>query len=1164
MGRPEWTDDQLHAIEGRNGTMLVSAAAGSGKTAVLVERVMRRICDPDDPCTVENLLIVTFTRAAAAQMRTKISNGFTERLREDPSNQYLKLQKMKLPCASICTIDAFCSNLVRENYHRLDISPDFTIFDSGKISLLEEKALNDVLTDLCANRPDDFTVLNDLVSTKENDYQLSECIRTLHRIASARTFPEYELEKLCEEYENPLPLLESRWGKTLRDNYLSTLDYASEQLDYYEELLQEDPNLAPTLETLQSDRAKIRNLADRVRRASAWDDIPTGIEFDRLKSPRNYESQVKDAFKTVRDSIKKKITGSSEPFFISEEDHLKDMEAMAPAIRLLTDAAIAYGRRLRQLKDEENGYDFPDILHMVIDLLLENHGGVPVKTDFARELSSNYREILVDEYQDVTATQDSIFYALSDDDRNRFMVGDVKQSIYGFREAMPEIFLNLRKSMTDYNAVDFPARITLSKNFRSRSGITETVNFIFSQIMSEAAGEIEYDEKEFLYAQKKYPDKDEPSAELYLLEGDRKNYLEDQARFVADYIEKAISEGMTVTDGDSERPVTYSDFCILSRSIADTGRAFNTYFESREIPLSVETREDFSESAEVSLILSLLKIISSPANDIPLTAVMLSPVFGFTPDELAEMRIPDRKCSFRTCVANAAKNGNSKAEAFLERIDGLRRLSVIMAIDEFVSVLIDELGLRAIVSAMKNGKSRVSALNTIIGMANNYRSFGGKGLSGFISYVENTEVRNDAAEVSDCVNMCTIHASKGLEYPVVFLVNCERKDNLTDARQKNLIITEKTGIGLKRIVDRTRIDTIPRMACAGEKMKQLKSEKLRVLYVALTRPKEKLVIVASNEDWQSRLAKAGASVRKGVKPDPVSIIGMDNIIDPVLAALLKHPDANQLRVCAGLDSGVAQECPASLKAEIINMKNASEGTGEEKEQAEIEEEEYIDIYNELKEKLSYRYPFSALDGITAKRVASGIGKDNFVDEYFAESKPSFVSAGGISAARRGTATHKFMQYADFAAAGADFASELERLVNEKLMSREETDALDTEAIGKFFSSGLAQRMISSEKLLREYAFTALVPLKEINPEVSAEYAENEKIVVKGVVDCAFEENGKLVIVDYKTDRDDSPESFAEIYGGQLGIYRRCLSAILNKEVSETLIYSFHLGREIRI
>ena len=1163
-----WTVDQQKAIEARKGTLLVSAAAGSGKTAVLVERVIQRICDAENPCGVENLLIVTFTNAAAAQMKDKIHAAIGKKIAANPSDKRLRRQQLMLPFANICTIDSFCIGLVRENFHSLGIAPDFALLDEGKLGLLRNQAVSSVADELYEESSESFISLCELISDKKDDRKLIDAILKLYDLSQAYPFPEKWLRSLAEQFNNPAPIKESLWGKIILSHVEKNIASCISDAEHCIRLLASEPELeAKYRPAFEDDRAMLENMLDSLRNDS-WDDFSVkaaDASFARMATaPRGYTGELKDICKGSRDAYKKRFASITGCVGISEKEHKNDVEGLSPIIEELVSAVIKYGEEFRRLKAEENGADFSDTLHMALELLVEPAENGYVKTPMALALSENYAEILVDEYQDVNKAQDLIFSALSKDENNLFMVGDVKQSIYRFRQAMPEIFLSRRDGMDEYENGNYPAKVTLGKNFRSRNGVTETVNFIFSSLMSRDAGGLDYDKNEFLEAAASYPESSGADTEVCLIETE--DSFPAQAKYVADYIEKAISEGMTFTEGDVQRKASYGDFCVLLRSVKGCSKAFVDELTARGIPVSCEAGESFISSPEIMFMISLLKVIDNPVDDIPLTAVLLSPVFGFTANDLAVMRAENRKCSVYQCVVSAAEGGNVKAKLFLEKTADMRRIASTVSATELIRRLISETGYGAVVSTMKDSAKRRSNLNSFTDLASRYESTGKKGVAGFVRYIDNISKGGikinsggSETETGDSVKIMTIHKSKGLEFPVCFLAACEKKYNELSTKE-DLLIAPESGIGIKNSEGFTKFDTLPRIAAKLEITKAEHSEELRVLYVALTRPKEKLVILASAPDWSKELSKIAANVREDMLIDPFTVMGFTSYAKCILSALIRHPDAHALRNAAGVSSSITMKCTTPLETKIISDKF------EEQEKSELPPPEKADAetVEEIKARLGYIYPYASLEGVVAKRIASKLDSEGIGGEFFASRRPSFVGKDKLTPAQRGTATHRFMQYADYKPAGENIEKELSRLVENGMLTELEADVVDRKAVSAFFAGSLAKRILASEKVYKEYAFTVALPLSEMNPEIPEEEAKGETVVIEGVADCAFVENGELVIIDFKTDKASDESVLIERYKDQLSVYRRCLSEVIGLPVKQTVIYSFSLGKTIEI
>lgn len=1178
----KWTTDQQHAIECCKGSVLVSAAAGSGKTTVLVERVIRRLTDEDNPCSAEDLLIVTFTRAATAQMREKIGTAILKRLSEDPTDRHLRRQYMLLPFAKICTIDSFCNDLVRENFHALGISPDYSLLDNETAVIMKNDVCEAMLERAYEEDSDgSFSGLSDMMSSGSSDEDFAKLIIKMYDISTAYPFPDLWLDSLIEEYSQP-DINKSCWGGIIKKYVCDMLDYCVSSSNDMMAAMESDPIVADAYgAAVQSDINMYAELREKVNRD--WDEALEAFKTVKYMSlgrvPKGYESETKNVVTTARKKLKdllKKVPGI---MCVSSEEHADDMRLLRDPVTKLIELVKQFGREYSAEKDKMNSADFSDILHRALNLLAVSDGsGGYIKTDLARELSSHYVEILVDEYQDINEAQDMIFKAISADENNLFTVGDVKQSIYRFRQAMPEIFLRRRSTTHSFESGKYPLGITLGSNFRSRVGVTSCVNYIFRQLMSTEAGELEYDDSEALNAAAKYPERDTPDCELHVVtdKGNRADTLEAQARYVARYIDRTVREGKTlVTKGGALHPASYGDFCILLRTAKNVSSVYANALSERGIPVFSPETGGFFEAAEISFILSLLRVLDNPVQDIPLAAVMLSPLFGFSAGELADIRASakerleagETEPLYRS-VAASADEGDEKAAAFLKKIESLRRLSLTLSAGELVRRVCEETGFDAIAGAMPDGERRRLNIGLLCDYAEKYEAAGNLGLSGFIRFIDKVaRTSGDLAtaarpsENADIVRIMTVHQSKGLEFPICIFADMQHAFNERD-NTESVLISSSAGLGMKRRTEDgiSVYDTASRRAAVITSERMGRSEEMRVLYVALTRAKENLVMVTSVPNPEKGLAKVAVECGIGERANPFAVLRINNFSDLVLTALMRHPAADELRKLSGVDVPIFLPEKDRFKLKVVVSDSESFMTESANEQKIAAKPVFFD---EVCERLDYSDPRSVLSSVPAKRAASDGSERGINREYFASSRPAFMSSGGLTPAQRGTATHKFMQFSNYAAARADIESELARLVDGGFLSEDEGKAVNVSAAKRFFMSSLAERIFASDNVMREKKFAALFPAKFFYPELTGEAAE-EKIVVQGIADCVFVEDGKLVIVDYKTDTGVDAEALLDRYSAQLGIYREALSQALGMPVKETLLYSFFMNSTVKV
>lgn len=1178
----KWTTDQQHAIECCKGSVLVSAAAGSGKTTVLVERVIRRLTDEDNPCSAEDLLIVTFTRAATAQMREKIGAAILKRLSEDPTDRHLRRQYMLLPFAKICTIDSFCNDLVRENFHALGISPDYSLLDNETAVIMKNDVCEAMLERAYEEDSDgSFSGLSDMMSSGSSDEDFAKLIIKMYDISTAYPFPDLWLDSLIEEYSQP-DINKSCWGVIIKKYVCDMLDYCVSSSNDMMAAMESDSIVADAYgAAVQSDINMYAELREKVNRD--WDEALEAFNTVKYmglgRVPKGYESETKNAVMTARKKLKDLLKKVPNIMCVSSGEHSEDVRLMRGPVTKLIELVKQFGREYSAEKDKMNSADFSDILHRALNLLAVSDGrGGYIKTDLARELSSHYVEILVDEYQDINEAQDMIFKAISADENNLFTVGDVKQSIYRFRQAMPEIFLRRRSTTHSFESGKYPLGITLGSNFRSRVGVTSCVNYIFRQLMSTEAGELEYDDSEALNAAAKYPERDTPDCELHVVtdKGNRADTLEAQARYVARYIDRTVREGkMLVTKGGALHPASYGDFCILLRTAKNVSSVYANALSERGIPVFSPETGGFFEAAEISFILSLLRVLDNPVQDIPLAAVMLSPLFGFSAGELADIRASakerleagETEPLYRS-VAVSADEGDEKAAAFLKKIESLRRLSLTLSAGELVRRVCEETGFDAIAGAMPDGERRRLNIGLLCDYAEKYEAAGNLGLSGFIRFIDKVaRTSGDLAtaarpsENADIVRIMTVHQSKGLEFPICIFADMQHVFNERD-NTESVLISSSAGLGMKRRTEDgiSVYDTASRRAAVITSERMGRSEEMRVLYVALTRAKENLVMVTSVPNPEKGLAKVAVECGIGERANPFAVLRMNNFSDLVLMALVCHPAADELRKLSGIDVPIFLPEKDRFKLKVVVSDSESFMTESANEQKIAAKPVF---FNEVQARLDYSDPRSVLSSVPAKRAASDGSERGINREYFASSRPAFMSSGGLTPAQRGTATHKFMQFSDYAAARADIESELARLVDGGFLSEDEGKAVNIGAAKRFFMSPLAERIFASDNVMREKKFAALFPAKFFYPELTGEAAE-EKIVVQGIADCVFVEDGKLVIVDYKTDTGVDAETLLDRYSAQLGIYREALSQALRMPVKETLLYSFFMNSTVKV
>ena len=1166
---PKWTDDQLKAIKGRNGSLIVSAAAGSGKTAVLVERVIRRLTDTVNRCPADKLVIVTFTRAAAAQMKERIEAALEAEIAKT-ADAWLMQQQLLLQSAKICTVDSFCADVVRENFQEIGISANFAVADSGEQESYSEKALRTVLDEMYSTGGEGFAVLAEILSSGASDKGLEDAIKRIHTIVSSYPFMQDALDNLFKPYFDELPVEQSCWGSFLLEDAAVRLDYCRSLMQSAEDLLADinaDKATVDALSEMVLDEKQMYESLTSLAKEKKWDELVSALNsrsYCRFSAKRNLDAALKADVKIRRDRAKKTADSVAEKFCCTSAEFAEDMALLRPCAAALKSCVSDYADELLKIKKQSEKFDFNDIEHIALDLLVKkDENGIPQKTPLALSLSERFVEIMVDEYQDTNELQDMIFSAISKNEGNMFFVGDVKQSIYRFRQAMPEIFLHRRDSVPAFDGENYPARVNLGANFRSKSNITKAINFVFNQLMSLQLGEIDYNENEQLNAMASgFAEETQTDVEFYLRDASDRI---SEPEFVADYVEKLLASGRLIKDGDVHRPVTPGDICILTR-FKKPMMLYAQALEERGIPAVSFVEGEISCAAEVRMIISLLKILDNPLQDIPLVAVMMSPVFGFNSTQLANIRMGvSRRTPLYRSVVTAANNGDMKCKGFLEKIDSIRRVGIGMGAAELLRRIFDETGILSIAKALSSPEQRVANLYSLLDCASGFDSSGGCGLSAFLRFVEKnkgTGTQYSASESSYAVKVMNTHKSKGLEFPVCILADLS--SGLAHGERSAMSLSRSFGAGLvvKDSLSGKTVKTLPFVACNHESMLRDLSEEVRILYVALTRAKELLVFVGSQSKPAEKAANTKLAFCNGTKAlDYGYAVSVNSALDWLVPVFCRHRDAVELYSLADIDCDRLLLSPDfSLKAECCTEGFAKERSAQAQEEQTSSLPDTV-LAEQIRERMDYVYPYAALSSASSKKLASVFTQEAFDDSFFASSRPAFMNSGGLTAAQKGTLTHKFMQLCDVN--NPDVKAQLERMTAEGKFTEAEIKELKTDELEAFFGSELCRRIQSAESIMREKKFAMLMSVTEVYPDLPESFAD-ETIVVQGMLDLAFFEDGEIVIVDYKTDRGVDEAQLADRHREQLTVYKTAMERCTDYKVKAAYIYSLPLKKEIKV
>lgn len=1157
---PKWTPQQNNAINARGRNILVSAAAGSGKTAVLVERVIKKITDSENPVDIDKLLIVTFTNNAASEMKFRITKSLKEILRNEPFNQNAQRQLNLMPNAKICTIDSFCINLVRENFFELGINQDFTNLDENEASLLEDEIISNLTDELFENNDEEFIKLVEQFNTPGNEKPFINAVKKVRRFIYAQPFPYSWAYKMSELYNSNTAFENSKWFEYIKNEADYLISIAKKCVNNNISLLNQidDSKLNEKFENLfLNDKSLIDNVSDLLN--TSWDDlVKLGVpSFARLVSTAKLDEELASEIKANRNTYTNIIKKEIPAFFIcSKEDYVKSLNTLYPIIKKLIEFVKIVDARLMVEKNERNSYSFSDTEHFAINLLFTPDGDKIIKKELADRLSAEFEEILVDEYQDTNEAQDLLFAYLSNG-HNLFTVGDVKQSIYRFRLAMPNIFNSRRKLYTDYNPNDNEksSKIILDKNFRSSKGICEYVNFIFSKVMSERVGELDYNAQNRLNFGANYKKNDIPSAQIHILDGAKGEETDTrEAMQIAKLIRKKIDSKEQIKDGDEYRDIRYSDFAILFRSMKNHVDSYVEVFTDMSIPVQCDNSSNLFENNEIKLILSLLRTIDNPTKDISLLSTMMSPVYAFSADELAQIRIENKQKNFYFSVVNSQ---NEKVLNFLEDIKNLKKLSVTMSVSNFIRYLVEDKGIVAFINAMGNGEQRYQNILALISFAQKFDSGVNIGLTSFIRYIDkiiDTDKGIDSKSIvsgkDDAVTIMTVHHSKGLEFPICILAGAARSYN-TGELTENLLINTVYGFGLK-VHNEERmynIQSIPYSVIKSKSANELMSENLRVLYVAMTRAKEQFITFISCQNIERKMQTLYSKLIDG-EITPYAVKSCKSDADIILLCSLFHQNAGQLRELAGCRLFAN---PADFDMSIDIDKSESF----EEDEIKLEKAEYQEsTVKEIADKLSYKYDYLPLSNVTSKMTASSLDDSDTNFEYITSSKPAFMNKAEMAPAMRGTAMHTFMQFCNYNFAKDNLDEEIENLVSGGFITEEQGKSLDKKRLASFFNSSLAKRMFNSDKIYREIKVSTFLSANEV---YSIDF--DDKILVQGIADCVFEESRHLVLVDYKTDRVKDENELLERYKKQLTFYKYAIEKTLKMPVKEVMLYSFYLEKE---
>lgn len=1270
----KFTPEQQRVIELHNSNILVSAAAGSGKTAVLVERIIRMICDGEHPADIDRLLIVTFTNAAAAEMRERIAAGITARLEADPGNEHIQKQSALLHNAQITTIDSFSLFLIRNHFNEIGLDPDFRVADEGEIKLLQQEVLAQLLEDAYAGQfvpeaPEQFHACVEYFCPGGRESVLEQHILNLSRYAGSFPWPAEWLEERKNDYAagDMEALVHSDYGQYLTERVNRTVEGCLEKLREVKRLceLPDGPYMYGELTEAEIEQLeRLTSCKDLEEQAAK---IPA-VTFARLPSKKDdsVDPAKRELAKAIRNSVKDTLSDLSESYFKTPlELAVEQGKACREPLRMLLDLVLEFDRRLLAAKQERHLIDFSDMEHYALQILLkrekvEESDGTGtdrtetkyriVPSDVAMEYRQYFQEILIDEYQDSNLVQEYLLSAISGEEEgryNRFMVGDVKQSIYKFRLARPELFL---EKYDTYQETGDLCRIDLAKNFRSRIQVVDAVNDVFSRIMSREIGGIAYDDKAALYSGAVYPAQEDPAygSELLLIRKPEKGEREESgigeqhaegAGVLVDYDNVRQLEALAIAARIKQlkgslkvmekstgelRPVRYSDMVILLRTTSGWDEEFKKILEQQGIPVYITSKTGYFGALEVQELLQFLRVLDNPRQDIPLFGVMQSVFGGFTQEEIAQIRSGGeghsrKRMTLYEALKEVAQSGRTveegeeisagesageeaelsqKADTFLQRIGHYRDLTPFTSIRDLLQRILDDYDYLNYVTALPAGSKRRANVEMLLTKASAFEKTSYFGLFHFIRYMEQLEKydvdygeADTLDENADVVRIMSIHKSKGLEFPVVFVSGLSKRFNMQDANQ-SLIVDMDLGVAVDYVdsVRRIKNKTLRRTVLSAKMKEDNLAEELRVLYVALTRAREKLILTAvldkADEKWE--LAQMTGQERLTYLDFCEAGSYMDFLL-PIL------PQTGIAVKTLRTEDLAVEELREQLRMGDRREQLRLIACGETTLTGDPEENERKLMY--LRERFAYQYPHPGLQKLYTKttvselKIAAMAEKDEAAFHTFEEKEvvpyiPGFRrEQEKVSGAVRGNAFHRTMELLDFTylftesglftgcpnnyeeyRRGLDknrLQNRLEEFLQRETISLRLTEeyakAVSLPKILNFLEQELAYRMWRAQEqglLYREQPFVLGIDAKRLDPDLP----EGEKVLIQGIIDVFFIEDGEIVLLDYKTDVIDSLEALWNRYNVQIQYYEEALTKLMQMPVKERILYSFYLEK----
>lgn len=1245
MSKNMWTDEQLEAINSRDSNLLVAAAAGSGKTAVLVERIIRIITDEENPVDIDRLLVVTFTNAAASEMRERIGKAISEKLYKNPNSKTIQRQFALLNKAKITTIHSFCLDVIKNNFHYIDIDPDFRVGDETEMVLLKSETLDELFEEkyLEVQKNGDSTFLRLLESYCNNrdDSALFETVMSLYNFAMSNPWPYEWINSMVEKFniDENFEFGNSEWAKVLLNSINIQLIGMKESIVNALRIIENEPTLENYIENYKEDADMLDDIimscSDYNKLYKALNDV----SFKTLKRcGKDVNKEKQKLVKDARDSVKKKLSDIAVNITSKNETSIKnEMNELYPLMKALGELVIEFNEKYKLNKSRKNIIDFNDFEHMCLEILTEKDEENNIKpSKAALEIREKYDEILIDEYQDSNLVQEVIMGTISrkyTDNPNLFMVGDVKQSIYRFRKANPKLFLE-KYNTYEKGEKAKNRKILLYKNFRSRKEILDGVNFIFKQIMSLTVGEMNYTSSEFLNPGAKYKDLDSESEgtnnniELYVVEKNKEETEVEEEEDISDIMLEARVVGkriLDMTQNDDEnknfyvfdkesegyRKAQYKDIVILLRSTKKWSGVFYDELKKMGIPVFADSNSGYFESSEIKTMLSFLQVIDNPMQDIPFAAVLKSPIGGFSVEELIDI-----KCFEGDTFYEKLKNGMKKCGEenknklcikmfyFIEKLNRWRKESLHMPIDEFIWHLYTETGYYGYVGAVKGGMQRQANLRLLFQKAKIYNETSYKGLFNFINFINKIKVSSGdmgsakiLGENEDVVRIMSIHKSKGLEFPIVFVSGTGKNFNLMDMN-KAILFHNELGFGPDYVDLEKRVSygTLMKEAIKNKIKLETLSEEMRILYVAFTRAKEKLIItglVSSIEKaalkWASAINSSGEKISEDV------VIKAKSYLDWICTSIIRHKDASTLRELIGEETEngklIEDESKWDIsflkRQEVIELWHKEESESLDKmdlfysELEKIRNSPYESSHSgEIERRLSYKYKYMKASKLPSLLSVTELKRQFLEDDEYGTSmfmpalskKPKFLEEiRGLTAAEKGTVFHSVMQHLNFCSDSGkinieNIKMQIDNMVLSEIITDKQAETVSAKKILAFLNSDIGKRITNALNVYKEFPFQIRFKSTDIYNDLEKSLYENEDIIVQGIIDLYFEEDDGIVLLDYKTDyvKDDKVDAIKERYRAQIDYYSAALETITGIKVKEKYLYLFYNGVTVKM